>query len=297
MESYPPENSKLHLESRESTNHLVRQINREQCNLNRRREVELEQSLAPFRVGSVPYLNSAPLNRGLEDQLILAPPSELARRMRLGELDAALLSITEVLFQEDYDILDGIAVASLGEVKSVFLAHRQPLEEIQTIHCDPASRASVNLLKILLAEKNLHPQMVEMPSSTPDPMPDNVLLIGDPAIRFLLSNPQHQIFDLGTEWYLHTNLPFVFAVWALRRGVHNESLRRQLRDAKDFGMDTLDHIIEHHPEFHRDFRKDYLGWHIHFHLGTDEKRGIAHFIKLLNLHLPHQTVHQPHYVS
>ena len=47
--------------------------------------------------------------------------------LRRDELDAALVSVTEVLLTERYDILDGIAVASLGEVQSVFLAHRQPL--------------------------------------------------------------------------------------------------------------------------------------------------------------------------
>ena len=40
----------------------------------------------------------------------------------------ALVSVVEVLFNDRYDILDGIAIASLGEVKSVLLAHRKPLE-------------------------------------------------------------------------------------------------------------------------------------------------------------------------
>jgi hypothetical protein len=31
-------------------------------------------------------------------------------------------------------------------------------------------------------------------------------------------------------------------------------------------------------------RRDYLGWHIHFHLDTDEKRGLAKFIELLLKH-------------
>ena len=34
----------------------------------------LEQSLAPFRVGSVRYLNAVPLTRGLEDEIIFATP-------------------------------------------------------------------------------------------------------------------------------------------------------------------------------------------------------------------------------
>jgi hypothetical protein len=43
-------------------------------------------------------------------------------------------------------------------------------------------------------------------------------------------------------------------------------MRRRLREAKKFGMDTLDYIISGRPEFDYNFRKVYLGWHIHYHL-------------------------------
>ena len=78
------------------------------------------------RIGSVPYLNSVPLTHGIEEQIDFVVPSALAEKLRAGELDAALVSVTEALFHENYDILDGVAVASDGPVKSVFLAHRQP---------------------------------------------------------------------------------------------------------------------------------------------------------------------------
>jgi hypothetical protein len=66
--------------------------------------------------------------------------------------------------------------------------------------------------------------------------------------------------------------------------VDNKDLRRQRREAKDFGLDTLDHIISSRTEYTEEFRKDYLGWHIHFYLGPDEKRGIAKFIELMRKH-------------
>ena len=107
---------------------------------------------------------------------------------------------------------------------------------------------------------------------------------------------EHQIWDLGAAWFELTNLPFVYAVWALRRGVPNESLRRQLRGAKTFGLDTLDYIISSRSEYDLNFRKDYLGWHIHYHLGMDEKRGLNKFIELLRKH-GFGPVHEPHYVA
>ncbi|MDB6027587.1 MAG: Chorismate dehydratase [Verrucomicrobiales bacterium] len=287
---------KLRMAPRETPEELAQRYERETRRVNEHRESELENSLAPFRVGSVPYLNAVPLTRGLEEQIQFVVPSKLAEMLRNNELDAALVSITEVLFNDNYDILDGIAIASLGEVKSVFLAHKQPLAEIREIYCDTASLTSVNLLKVLLAEQNLKPEFKPLPSYDVAPTLDNVLLIGDRGIEFLRAPHEHEIWDLGEAWNESTNLPFVYAVWALRRGVQNEPLRRLLREAKDFGLDTLDHIIASRSEFDRDFRQDYLGWHIHYHIGADEKRGIAKFVELLRKHQL-GSVYEPRFVS
>lgn len=259
-------------------------LEREQAIANREREFGLEQSLGPFRVGSVKALNAVPLTRGLESEIIYAPPVKLAEMLRRDELDVALVSVVEALFNDRYDILDGIAVASLGEVKSVFLAHRRPLEEVTEVFCDPASLTSVTLMKVLLAERGLKPEFKPLEDYAAAKDKDFVLLIGDAALDFVFSNPTHQILDLGEAWSELTKLPFVYAVWAMRRGVHTPVLRRQLREARDFGLDTLDHIISSRTEYTEEFRKDYFGWHIHYHLGSDEKRGIAKFIELLNKH-------------
>ena len=237
-----------------------------------------------FRIGSVSYLNAVPLSRGLESEVIFATPAKLAEMLRRDELDAALVSITEVLLNDRYDILDGIAIASLGEVYSVILAHKKLLEAATEIFCDTASLTSVNLLKVLLAEKNLFPQFVPLENYEVAPEKDFVLLIGDRAIDFQRSPHAHEIFDLGAAWTELTNLPFVYAVWALRRGIENKDLRRELKEAKKFGMETLDYIIESREEYDVDFRRDYLGWQIHYHLASDEKRGIAKFCELLRKH-------------
>ena len=179
------ETPKLRLAPPETPEDLARRFQREQRRVIDTRESSLEEeSLAPFRVGSVPYLNTAPLTRGLDDQVIFAVPSKLAEMLRRDELDAALVSVTEVLFNDRYDVLDGIAIASLGEVVSVLLAHRQPLAEITEIHCDPASLTSLNLLKVLFAERGLYPQFKELASYDATTMPDAALLIGDRAIDF-----------------------------------------------------------------------------------------------------------------
>ena len=280
----------------ESAEQLARRVERDRISSERQREQNLEHSLKPFRVGSVPYLNSVPLTRGLEDEIQFVTPSKLAEMLRRDELDAALVSVTEVLFNDRYDVLDGVAIASLGEVRSVFVAHRYPMAEVREIFCDPASLTSLNLLRVLLAERGIKAELIPLPDYETAPSCDAVLLIGDRAIDFSRAEHDHQIWDLGTAWFELTKLPFVYAVWALRRGMENKELRRHLREAKDFGVDTLDHIIRTRTEYDLDFRKDYLGWHIHYHLGTDEKRGLAKFAELLRKH-GLGPVFDPRYVS
>ena len=252
--------------------------------------------LSKFRIGSVNYLNAAPLTRGLESRLTLAAPADLAAMLRRDELDAALVSTAEVLLTDRYDVLDGVAIASLGEVYSVLLVHRPPLEKLKEIYCHTASLSGLNLLKILLAERGLKPDFKPLPDVAKVAEHDAVLIIGDPAIDFQRAPHEHEIFDLGTAWYELTNLPFVFAVWALRRGIENKALRRELLDAKKFGLDTLDYLIETRREYDEDFRRDYLGWHVHYHLASDEKRGIAKFGELLRKH-GLGPVYEPKYVS
>ena len=280
----PEPSPKWRMAPPESAEEVAHRHEREQRAANLQRESNLDRSLAPFRVGSVRYLNAVGLTRGLEEEIVFATPSKLAEMLRRDELDAALVSVTETLFHDKYDILDGIAIASLGEVKSVFLAHRGPLGDAREIFCDPASLTSVNLVRVLLAERGLKPELKPLASYDFAGMPDYALLIGDSALDFSRSQHVHEIWDLGAAWYEMTTLPFVYAVWALRRGVENAALRRQLREARDFGADTLDSIICNRTEYDYDFRKDYLSWHIHYHFGADEKRGLAKFMELLRKH-------------
>jgi chorismate dehydratase len=294
MQSDDP--SKLRMAPRETAEDLARRVEHEQRAANVQRESRLEQSLAPFRVGSVPYLNGVPLTRGLEEEIIYAAPSKLAEMLRRDELDAALVSSAEVLLTDRYDVLDDIAIASLGEVQSVLLAHRKPLEEARTIYCDTASITSVKLLQVLLAERGLKPEFKPLASYDFAALPDFALLIGDVALDYFRTHDEREIWDLGTAWFEMTSLPFVYAVWALRRGVENGLLRRRLREARDFGLDTLDHIIRSRTEYDYDFRNDYLGWHIHYHLGADEKRGMEKFLELLRKH-GFGAVYEPKFVS
>lgn len=237
------------------------------------------------RIGSVAYLNAAPLTRGIEDRIRFMTPARLAERLRRDELDAALVSITEPLLTGRYDLLDGVGIVARGEVYSVFLAHRRPLEEAAEIFCDPASLTSVNLLKVLLAERGLRPKFRPLASYAEAGRHDFVLLIGDPAIAFQRAPHTHEIFDLGAAWFALTGLPFVFAGWSLRRGVaEGAAIRRILRDARAAGQAELAAIIRDRPEFDEAFRRQYFERHVYYTIGAEERRGVAEFCGRLARH-------------
>src|SRR5687768_18623391 len=101
---------KLRMAPAETPEQLAQRYEREQRAAQLQREDRLSQSLKPLRVGSVPYLNAVPLTRGLEDEIRFYTPAKLAELLRRDELDAGLVSVTEVLFNDRYDVLDGVAI-------------------------------------------------------------------------------------------------------------------------------------------------------------------------------------------
>ncbi len=247
------------------------------------------------RVGNVSFLNAVPLTWGIERQVRFATPSGLAALLRRNELDAAVVSVTEVLFTDRYDLLDGLAIAARGEVQSVFLAHRPPIESVREVFCDQASLTSVNLLRVLLAERGLRPEFHPLAGYDTVSDLDAVLLIGDHAIEFARRIHRHQIWDLGAAWFERTGLPFVFAGWALRRGAHTPALRQTLRAAGARGVAALPQIIAHRTDFDLPFRRRYFDRNVHFDLGPAEKRGLRQFVDLLRAH-GQQPVFEPHFV-
>ncbi|MDA0752401.1 MAG: menaquinone biosynthesis protein [Verrucomicrobia bacterium] len=252
--------------------------------------------LSRFRVGSVPYLNAVPLTAGIEDHVVFAPPSQLAGMLENETLDAALVSITEALLHPGYLILDDVAVASDGPVQSVFLATKCPLENVHTVHCDPASLTSINLLKILLSEKGITPRWQPLTDYETAVEKEAVLLIGDPAISFRMNHAPHQIWDLGQAWQECFQLPFVYAVWAIRESSAHPDMLKGLYAAKQNGMQHLDAFVRNDERFDAAFRSDYLGKAIRYDLGSREKTGIDRFTQKLATVL-HQTVYPPRYVS
>lgn len=234
----------------------------------------------------MPYLNAAPLTAGLGSGTVYLPPSHLARELHAGRLDAALVSITEVLREPGYEVLDGWGIGSEGDVFSVILAHREPLDQVRVIHVDPASCTSVNLLRVLLAERGIVPELRPLHSYVAAPALTNVLLIGNAAIDFRRAGHDHAIWDLGGAWYALTGLPFVFAAWALRCDPDDRpTLRALLRRSAEGGLDGLEEVVRHRTEYDAPFRQVYLGGHIRYRMDDRHWDGVECFAAMMQRHL------------
>ncbi len=248
------------------------------------------------RIGSVPYLNSVPLTQGLESETVFLPPSRLGPELRSGRLDAALLSVTEALFHDGFDLLSGPGIVSRGPVYSVGVAHRVPLERVSEIHVDTASCTSVNLLRVFLARRGLAPRLVPLQDYAAAPSLDAVMLIGNAAIDFRRAGHEHRWWDFGESWWNEERLPFVYAAWVMRRGPGLERLRARLRDAALEGVASLPAIIAGRPEYDADFRRRYLGRWIQFDVDAAARAGVKRFADHLR-GLDGGPVFEPRWVS
>ena len=226
------------------------------------------------RVGSVPYLNARPLTRCIASPVTLLEPSRLAADLRAGHLEAALVPLMEVLEAPSmmYRVVNGVAIGTRRTVYSVYLNYTGALGNIQTVALDPASKTSVELTRIVLEKfHRLKPRYV-----TSDEPADAQLLIGDPAILHRQANPDQKYLDLGEAWREQTQLPFVFAVWALRLPLWQSFWTAQkLRQAGRTGVANANFIAK------SAFERKYLNEHLCYELGEPQKQAIAKFAELL----------------
>ncbi len=252
-----------------------------------------------FRIGSVPYLNAAPLTYGIEAECVFLPPAKLAAELHADRLEAALVSVSEILLHPGYRVMDGFGILSRGPVRSVFLAHRERLESIREIYLDPASCTSVNLLRVLLEDRRIYPTFRPLTDYSAAPSLSNVLLIGDSALKFRQQSHAHTLWDLGEAWQTSRQLPFVYAVWALRIDddpVRQRAVIQYLQAAAHAGLKALPEIVRTHPDFDPELRRQYLGGNIHYRLDDAAKEGLATFAQSLARCL-NQKIYLPNYAA
>jgi len=216
-------------------------------------------------IGVIDYLNVEPLYFRLQERLADRPvrfrrgvPTELNRALAAGEIDLAPISaIAAARLADQVAILPDLAIATLGAVKTVLLfswmADPRELDDCRIALSDE-SATSVELVKVLARHFwRISPRYTTAPQDL-DAMlrrSSAALLIGDDALvesahrRAIRGRGQPYAFDLGDEWLKWTGLPFVFALWAVRREALDELDELDILPALYASKaEGLDHIPE-----------------------------------------------------
>ncbi len=241
-----------------------------------------------LKIGKIPYANLFPVYHYLEKgnkhsiyRFINGVPSSLNKMLRDGKLDVSPSSSIEYLRHKDkYLIIPWFSVSSDGPVGSIFLFSKLPIEALdkKTIAVSSHSETSVALLKIVLKDfLSLHCKFRKVEGGSPKKNLESFsacLFIGDEAMKarkgvmsyelrvknkksnskLQTLNPELYTYDLGELWFKHTGLPFVFALWIVRKkslSQKRELIKKLFLDliaAKRYASKKFSLIARHAPQ-------------------------------------------------
>ncbi|MBI3725083.1 hypothetical protein HY251_14175, partial [bacterium] len=179
----------------------------------------------PLRLAVIADLNARPLWSALEGEsdvvLRKRTPACAAGLLEADAVDVALVPVA-LAAERAWFRLGGLGIAARGAVGSVLVLSDVPLEEVDVIYADEASRTSALLLQVLLKERGSARRVVPLPTAEARTRARSepraaALLIGDAALR--ARGAFAHSWDLARAWHERTRLPFVFGVWAARRPV------------------------------------------------------------------------------
>ncbi|MFF5975633.1 menaquinone biosynthetic enzyme MqnA/MqnD family protein [Streptomyces sp. NPDC012769] len=255
------------------------------------------------RVGHIQFLNCLPLYWGLartgtllDLELTKDTPEKLSERLVRGDLDIGPVTLVEYLrHADDLVALPDIAVGCDGPVMSCVIVSQLPLDELDgaRVALGSTSRTSVRLAQLLLAERyGVAPDYYTCPPDLGLMMQeaDAAVLIGDAALRASLHDAPRlglKVHDLGLMWKEWTELPFVFAVWAVRKDflarepetVHD--VHRAFLASRDLSLEEVAKVAEQAARweaFDAELLERYFRT-LDFRFGPEQLAGVREFAR------------------
>ena len=197
------------------------------------------------------YLNSEPFYYQMDRadiELYPGVPSALGKAAEDGEIDAGPLSLVDYWRLQDSFVQVGqFCLATLGKSRSVLLYSKRPIEQLDgaTLGVTGDTSTARKLLEVLLAHRfQVKPDCyvnLDQPS-------DAFLIIGDDALRHRYGVPSYPYrYDLAEEWNRWTGMPFVFALWVVRKDLDPQLvsyLENVLYTCIDEGLEHIYNIRE-----------------------------------------------------
>ena len=185
------------------------------------------------RLGHIHFLNVLPITYSLNNlnykeglELSNGVPAVINNDLLNNRVDVS--EVSSIVYARNYDkllMLPDLYVRADGEVRSIILVSKKPIEEINEdkIILTAQSATSHCLLKIIMAKAyDANPQYF-IRNLTPDnPVPNDAtaaLFIGDDALNVNLHQEPYKYYyyDLGREWKKLTGRCMVYAVWTVNK--------------------------------------------------------------------------------
>ncbi|MCE7078932.1 menaquinone biosynthetic enzyme MqnA/MqnD family protein [Streptomyces sp. ST2-7A] len=255
------------------------------------------------RVGHIQFLNCLPLYWGLartgyllDLELTKDTPEKLSERLVRGDLDIGPVTLVEYLrHAEELVALPDIAVGCDGPVMSCVIVSQRPLDRLDgaRVALGSTSRTSVSLARLLLTERfGVTPDYYTCPPDLGTMMQEAeaAVLIGDAALRASLHDAPRlglEVHDLGRMWQEWTGLPFVFALWAVRRDYlarepeTTRAVHRAFIASRDLSLTEVGKVAEQAARweaFDAEALERYFTT-LDFRLGERQLEGIAEFAR------------------
>ncbi len=212
-----------------------------------------------LKIGKIPFANLFPIFYMLQTKCDCSQydffegvPSLLNRMLRSGEIDLSPSSSIEYLrYKDRYIFIEGHSLSSKGPIESIFLFSRVSIDKLdgRKILTSSQSDTSVVLLDIILRKFLKTKCVLESTDEEVESLLNKAvsfLCIGDDALRAKKIVTTHRlvksekqdsslfhIYDLGDLWFKNTGLPFVFALWIVRK----DSLKEKSELINRFSLD------------------------------------------------------------
>ncbi len=258
-------------------------------------ELSFPESSARPRVCAVSYLNTVPLVWGMLHSpdpelrqafdLRFALPADCAEQLAAGQADIGIVPVIEMARQK-LEYFRGTGIACHGPVRSILLISKVPISRIRTLAADAASRTSVMLARVILAEKyGVEPSVIARAADLAAMLgeADAALIIGDPALRLDPAALPFETLDLGGEWVAMTGLPMVFAVWSGRKEVIQERHARIFAESCRYGLEHAADIARLEGPargVNEALALEYVTGHIVYELGERDYQGMELYVKM-----------------
>lgn len=216
-------------------------------------------------------------------ELVEDYPALIAEKLLHHHIDIGLVPVAVLPAISGVSLVGSYCIGTSGQVGSVCLFSRQPIEMIEQVFLDYQSKTSVQLVKVLF--RQFWKKEVAFIAASDEQYIQKIqgttagVIIGDRALQ--AKSKFAYCYDLGAAWKSLTGLPFVFAVWAGVKSLTPDFIK-QFDQANGVGFSVLDEVVAANQHATTYDLHHYYTDNIDYRLTPQKEEAIRLFLSLIN---------------